>query len=94
MIANETDGPSLSDGGDALSVRWAGGNNVGGAFGGTTPSAAWFESTDPADLNSTVPGSRFFHPVATAQPLLDRGTDVGAPYLGAAPDVGAVEHDG
>jgi len=64
--------------------------SLGEVFGGTV-TAGDFESVDFADLNNPAEGHRFFYPVSTA--LIDQGTDVGLPFAGAAPDIGAVEAD-
>lgn len=60
-------------------------------------SGAMFESTadtgctGPREADGQIPASCAFMKLKAASPLIDRGTDVGLPYTGAAPDLGAYE---
>jgi hypothetical protein len=59
--------------------------------------AAMFESTSdtgctgPRDADGNIPATCAFMKLKAASPLIDRGTDVGLAYVGAAPDLGAYE---
>ncbi|MGB8705885.1 MAG: hypothetical protein WCD31_12730, partial [Gillisia sp.] len=56
-----------------------------------------FESLDYSELlaprkaDGSLPDVSFFHLVSGSD-LIDKGVDVGLPYNGAAPDLGAFEH--
>ena len=48
------------------------------------------EIVQPRQANGDLPAIRFMHP-APGSPLIDKGVDVGLPFRGAAPDLGAFE---
>jgi hypothetical protein len=64
---------------------------------GIAETAAAFESTSDADCtgpreaDGSIPSSCVFMRLKAGSPLIDKGTDVGLPYVGAAPDLGAYE---
>jgi hypothetical protein len=66
---------------------------------GVTVSAADFQSTSltgldaPRQADGSLPVLTNFH-LAAGSDLIDKGTDVGLPYNGAAPDLGAFETGG
>ncbi len=51
------------------------------------------ELTQPRQASGDLPALRFLHP-APGSGLLDAGADIGFPFLGAAPDLGAFEASG
>ena len=64
---------------------------------GLTVAASDFSSVDttgvygPRKADGSLPDVKFMHLSATSK-LIDKGTDVGLPYTGAAPDLGAFEY--
>lgn len=66
-------------------------------FPGLTVTAADFESVDTAGVfgprkpDGSLPDLRFLR-LSGNSPLIDKGKDVGNPFQGAAPDLGAFEH--
>jgi MYXO-CTERM domain-containing protein len=47
--------------------------------------------TDPRQADGSMPAIDFLK-LKTGSPLIDKGTDVGLPFVGAAPDLGAYEY--
>ena len=64
---------------------------------GITPTAADFASisdtgcTDPRDADGSIPAACTFMHLNAGSPMIDKGTDVGLPFVGKAPDLGAYE---
>jgi MYXO-CTERM domain-containing protein len=63
-----------------------------------TPAASDFVSisdtgcTGPRDPDGSIPAACTFMHLTAGSPMIDKGTDVGLPYVGAAPDLGAYEY--
>jgi MYXO-CTERM domain-containing protein len=63
-----------------------------------TETSADFESTSDTgctgarDANGEIPSACAFLKLKAGSPLIDKGTDVGLPFVGAAPDLGAYEY--
>ena len=80
---------SNSTGADASFNSWD--------ISGLTVAASDFVSTDTAGMygprkaNGNLPDVKFMH-LAAGSKLIDKGTNVGLPYTGAAPDLGAFEY--
>ena len=80
---------SNSTGADASFNSWD--------ISGLTVAASDFVSTDTAGMygprkaDGSLPDVKFMH-LAAGSRLIDKGTDVGLPYAGAAPDLGAFEY--
>jgi hypothetical protein len=80
---------SNANGADASYNSW----NISGL----TVSASDFQSVDtagvfgPRKADGSLPDVKFMHLSATGK-LIDKGTDVGLPFSGAAPDLGAFEY--
>ena len=63
-----------------------------GAWGGTHTHNSWnLNLTNPQFL-STDPNHPDFLALAPTSPAIDRGTNLGLPHTGTAPDLGALEH--
>ena len=64
-----------------------------GAWGGSHVANSWnLGIGDPAFL-STDPDDASFLALSAGSRAIDAGVDVGLPYAGAAPDLGAIEHE-
>jgi len=48
--------------------------------------------TGPRDADGSIPAACTFMHLAAGSPLIDKGKDVGLPFVGAAPDLGAFEY--
>ena len=65
---------------------------------GITPTAADFASisdtgcTGPREADGSMPSACTFMKLAAGSAMIDKGTDVGLPYTGKAPDLGAYEY--
>ena len=74
----------------------AGSVDSNNSWNGLTVTAADFASLDdtvavgPRQADGSLPASDFLH-LAPGSGLIDKGVDVGLPFLGAAPDLGAYE---
>lgn len=77
-------------------VTIAGGTQTKNSWQGFTVTDADFQSVDEAQLRAprkadgSLPDITFLH-LATTSKMIDAGVNVGLPYLGAAPDLGAFE---
>jgi MYXO-CTERM domain-containing protein len=64
---------------------------------GITPAASDFASisdtgcTGPREADGSMPAACTFMHLTAGSPMIDKGTDVGLPYVGKAPDLGAYE---
>jgi hypothetical protein len=64
---------------------------------GIAETAAAFENTSdagctgPRDAGGNIPSACTFMRLTAGSPLIDKGTDVGLPYVGPTPDLGAYE---
>jgi MYXO-CTERM domain-containing protein len=62
-----------------------------------TPATSDFASisdtgcTGPRDADGSIPAACTFMHLTAGSPMIDKGKDVGLPYVGAAPDLGAYE---
>ena len=65
---------------------------------GITPTAADFASvsdtpcTGPREADGSMPSACTMLHLAAGSPMIDKGTNVGLPYVGSAPDLGAYEY--
>ena len=48
--------------------------------------------TGPRDADGSIPAACTFLKLKAGSPLIDKGTDVGLPFVGSAPDLGAYEY--
>jgi parallel beta-helix repeat protein len=64
-----------------------------GMWGATHAYNSWNLDIDEPQFVSTDPNSPDFLRLAIGSPAIAAGTDVGLPYAGAAPDLGAIPHD-
>src|SRR5690606_5767010 len=52
---------------------------------------SWNLNVSDPKFSSTDPSSASFLRLSSSSPLVDKGTNVGLPYAGQAPDIGAYE---
>ena len=64
-----------------------------GMWGATHSYNSWNLGVDEPRFVSTDPSSPDFLRLASGSPAIGAGTDVGLPYAGAAPDLGAIPSD-
>lgn len=78
---------SNMDGVDSASNTWDLNLSETGAFASTDPTGC----DGPREADGSMPAACTFMHLKAGSPLIDKGMDVGLPFVGAAPDLGAYE---